>query len=124
MAIPDVALRKARLTEAYFGDILPEAYASPNGGYVFMNDIPDGTPCIAGRVFEISQMVRYNPKQLKRELKAHGILSAELYLHDFPASAQQICRELGIKEGSAAKLAFTTAGGILWMIEIKEIPLH
>ncbi len=123
MAIPDVALRKARLTDSYFGDELPGAYAVQGGGYAFVNDLPDTAVHILGRVFEISQMERYNPKQSKKEFKARGISSAELYLHDFPASARQICRELGIKEGGEVKLAFTTAGGSLWMIEINEISL-
>jgi hypothetical protein len=30
---------------------------------------------------------------------------------------------LGIKEGGGVKLALTTADGVLWMIEIKEISL-
>jgi hypothetical protein len=124
MAIPDVALRKARLTAARFGEIAPDAYASSNDGYIFMNNLPATLPAVSGRFFEIIGMEHYSPKQLRKQLKSRNISSAELHLHNFPASAAQICRETGIKEGNGTLLAFTAAAANLWMIEIKEVSLR
>lgn len=128
LIIPDVALRKARVTAAYFADMLPGAYVTPGDGYVFASreDISRPTDCgrkIYGRVFEAEWMLPYRPKELRRELAARGMKTADIYLHGFPRTAPQICSELGIREGGATKMAFASVEGALWSIGLKEVHL-
>lgn len=129
MIIPDVALRKARLTAKYFGEILPGAYAAPGDGYVFasgetLRDSPVRPEEIYGKVFEVVWMRPFHPKTLRAELAGQGVKGADIYLHDFPLTAGQICRELKIKEGGPARIAFTRMAGGLWSIGLKEVNLH
>ncbi len=138
MIIPDVAIRKSRLTEKYFSGLYPGAYITPSDGYVFLRGAPGepgefeecwkhaeteksvGTKSkkIPGKVFEISSMRPYRPRELREELAARGIKSANIYLHGFPLTTERICRDLRIKEGGKARLAFTVIGGALWSVEL------
>ena len=122
MLVPDVALRKARITADWAAANLPAAYATPGDGYVFFNDPPSGL--LLGKVFEIIHTWEYSPRSIKKQLKDRGIKSAEIMLHGFPRTAAQICRDLGIREGGDTKLAFTRIEGTLWTLELKELPLH
>lgn len=126
LIIPDVALRKARLTAAWFASAMPGAYVAPGDGYVFAKSgempasVIENPQEIYGKLFEVAWMRPYDPKGLKKELAAAGIASVDIYLHGFPSGAAQICRELGIREGGVEKIAFTRAGGRLWSIGLKE----
>lgn len=121
MIIPDVSLRKARLTERYAADALPGSYACARDGYIFTNDRPC-TPLL-GRVFEVLRMKRYKPVELKRELRTRGVSAAEIHTNGFPLSGPQTAARLGVREGGEIKLAFTKIEGELWVIELKEITL-
>lgn len=121
MIIPDVSLRKARLTEMYAADALPGSYACARDGYIFTNDRPCTAPL--GRVFEVLRMKRYKPVELKKDLRAKGVSEAEIYTNGFPLSGPQTAARLGIREGGGTKLAFTKIEGELWVIELKEITL-
>lgn len=123
MIIPDVALRKARIGSRYFSELFPSAYV-PADGYVFLNgaDLRNGETAavkIPGKVFEVVALYPYRPKELKADLAARDIKSADIYLHDFPLPVEKICRELKLKEGGTAKFAFTRIEGELWSIELK-----
>lgn len=121
MIVPDVALRKARLVADYFAATMPGAFVASPNGYVFADEAPpDG---MMGKVFAIAAMDVYSPGKLKTSLRARGIRSAGIYLHDFPRSAARICLEAGVREGNGIKLAFTTIVGKLWTIELKELTL-
>ncbi len=119
MIIPDVALRKARLTCAYASQYLPGSYPIPNGGYIFYDGekLPDK---IIGKVFEVLSMERYDPARLKKELKRRGIRSVRIYTNDFPASAAAIAAKLGVREGDDTCMAFTRINGTPWRVEIAE----
>lgn len=139
MIIPDVAIRKARLTAKYFSGLYPRAYITPSDGYVFLHVKPREqgefeehrkpaetvksaeieSKKIPGKVFEISSMRPYQPKELRKDLSTRGIKSADIYLHGFPFASEKICRDLKIKEGGNNKLAFTVIGGALWSVELK-----
>lgn len=121
LVIPDVALRKARLTALYAAEAMPQAFAVPGDGYLFADRLPEGT--IPGKVFEVAGMVRFDPARLKRELRREGIRSADLYTHGFPLSAPELARRLGIREGGRTRLAFTSVGQELWVIGLKEVIL-
>lgn len=122
--IPDVALRKARITSAYFAERLPEAYVTPGDGYVFADSLspsplPDTTDFILGRVFEVVYMEKYDPKKLKIRLKEKSIKGIEIYTHNFPHSAPELARRLNVREGGGIKVAFTSIGTELWVIGLK-----
>jgi hypothetical protein len=131
MIIPDVAFRKARLTARMAARTMPGAFVAAGDGYVFLKTAPRNSENISGdaenilgRVFEITAMVPYRPKALRRELSAREIVRAEIYLHNFPATVQTICRETGIREGGDDKIAFTTIEGNRWAVFIKDISLQ
>lgn len=121
LTIPDVSLRKARITWRYAGDAMPGSFAVPGGGYIFSQDRPKGK--ILGKVFEVVEMNKYKPAILKKELRRRGIYAAEIYTHGFPIPSPKIAKGLGIHEGGSTKLAFTGIGGEFWVIELKEITL-
>lgn len=122
LIVPDVALRKARLTGLYFGQKLPKSYLCGADGYVLANNLPD-TDNILGRVFEIECMEEYAPKKQSRRLAEQGVKRADLYLNAFPFPAAAAARALGVKEGGKRKIALTETAGKLWYIEFKEISL-
>ena len=121
LLMPDVALRVTRTTVRYAAACLPDAFAAPDGGYLFLNRLPDRPPL--GRLFAIVSCERFDPARLKRSLRERGIRSAEIYLHRFPQGSTALARRLGIREGGETRLAFTGIGESLWVIELKEITL-
>lgn len=122
IVIPDVALRKARITTEYAASHLPNSYATPGEGYIFTNELPlcDDQPII-GKVFEVVAIDRFDPSVLKKKLRSSGIKSVELHTHDFPLSAPELAKKLGIREGGGAKMAFSRIASTLWVIELKEV---
>lgn len=121
LLMPDVALRKTRTTARYAAEQLPDAFAAPDDGYLFLDRLPDREPL--GRLFEIVSCERYDPARLKRSLRERGIRSAEFYLHRFPTGVPALARKLGLHEGGETRLAFTEVEGSLWVIELKEVTL-
>lgn len=110
LVVPDVALQKARLARLHLrgkADIWSE------NGYGFAEDEPRE---VLGRHFAIHSITPYDPRRLKRELKG---LRVEVLKRDFPLSAEQIVRQLGLRTGSDQKLAFTKIGNGFWVIRME-----
>lgn len=110
LVVPDVALRKARLACHH---LRGKADIWSNDGYGFAAAPPEG---ILGKVFAIDRIEPYDPKRLRRAL---GGGKAEILKRDFPATAAEIAQQLGIREGGAQRLAFTTIRGRFWVIRLK-----
>lgn len=121
MVIPDVSLRKARLTGRYAADTLPGSFTVPGDGYIFTDTRPPAATL--GKVFEVADMKRYKPEALKKELRGRGIVEAEIHTHAFPHSPSQTAARIGIREGGRTQLAFMGTGGEFWVIELKRITL-
>lgn len=121
--VPDVSLRKSRLTGAYVSQVLPGAYICAPDGYALMDTLP-GDAGLMGRLFAIAFMEEYSPKRQRRRLAGAGIRRADIYVNNFPQTAPKISRALGIQEGGQQKIAFTETDGRLWYIELKDIYLQ
>ncbi|MDR2883192.1 MAG: class I SAM-dependent methyltransferase [Alistipes sp.] len=114
LAVPDVALQKARLARRYLTD--RGIRIDSDNGYGFATERPGN---IIGKVLEIESMEPFDPKELKRRLKARGIKSIDILKRDFPLSAADIARQSGVRQGGAMKIAFTKAAGHLWQITLR-----
>ena len=115
LVVPDVALQKARLARRCF----PErgVWIESDNGYGFAAEKPEG---IMGKVLEIETIEPFDPKELKRRLRARNIKSVDILKRDFPLSAADIARQLGVREGGATKIAFTRVVNKLWRITLKN----
>lgn len=110
LVVPDVVLQKARLARLHLAG---KADIWSDNGYGFAV----GEPCGAlGKVWRIASAEPFDPRGLKRELKGSGV---EILKRDFPLSAEQILRRLGVRPGSDARLAFTSIAGQLWTIRLQ-----
>lgn len=116
---PDVALRKARLTATYFAQVAPDARACTADGFYLAEQLPEGAQL--ARIYEISSVQPFAPKQLKRDLARRSIRRLTALKRDLDLSSTEICRRLGVSEGGEAQWAFTECGGTVWAIELKEI---
>ncbi len=114
LLLPDVALRKARMADAYM--CMNGAAWFENNGVGLSNISPSD---FMGRVYEICRMVEYKPKQLK----SLHLGSIELMRMNFPLSTAQICRSINVKEGGNDRWMFCKLHERLWAIEIKELSL-
>jgi SAM-dependent methyltransferase len=143
LVVPDVALQKGRLARRYFSE--RGIYIDSDNGYGFSGgnghgDI-SGTPPhpldgLLGRVYEIESIEPFDPKALKRRLKAQGVKGIDILRREFPLSAADIAHQLGIREGGKSivnapkaaknatgtprpKIAFTRAADRLLQITLK-----
>ncbi|MDR1671786.1 MAG: class I SAM-dependent methyltransferase [Alistipes sp.] len=116
LIIPDVALQKARLAVRYLRE--HGVWTDSDNGYGFAAEKP--APEIIGRVLEIESLEPFDPKALKRTLKAQGVKSIDILRRDFPHSTAEIARTLGVKEGGPRQIAFTRAADRLWQITLKS----
>ncbi len=122
-AVPDAALRGTRLTAAHLDNLglgPREAYLSAPSGYALLRRKPEG---FIGRVFEISLMRPYRPQQLKKELSARRVRSAEIFAAGLPGGASAAFRQLGLKDGGPCRLALVRIGGDVWVIELENLYL-
>jgi hypothetical protein len=88
-----------------------------------------------GKIYGIASIEPFDPKELKRRLKTGDIKNIEIMRRDFPLSAADIARQLGIKEGGKSianapkatknttgtprpKIAFTRTADRLWQIHL------
>lgn len=110
LIVPDVALRKARLSRRHLAG---RADAWSDNGFGFARERPSG---VLGRVLEIARIDPWRPKLLRRELRGRGV---ETLLRDFPFPAARILRELGAHEGGEVRLALTKIGNDCWAIRLK-----
>ncbi len=111
LIVPDVALQKARLARRYFSE--RGVYIASDNGYGFTAEKPENA---LGRVLEIEAIEPFDPKSLKRRLREQGVKNVEIMRRDFPLSAAEIARQLGVREGGTTQIAFTRAAGKLWQI--------
>ncbi len=114
LVIPDVALQKARLARRYFEE--RDIRIESDNGYGFATRRPEN---IIGKALEIETMEPFDPKELKRRLRAQGVKGIDILKRDFPLSAADIARQAGVREGGATRMAFTRAAGRLWQITLK-----
>jgi hypothetical protein len=110
---PDVALQKARLVRRYFSE--HDVWIESDNGYGFSAIRPGD---IMGRTFAIEAIEPFDPKALRRRLKAGNIKNIDIMKRDFPLPAADIARQLGVREGGSRRIAFTRAAGRLWQITI------
>ena len=110
LVIPDVALRKARLTRLHLAG---KADCWSDNGFGFAAAEPHG---VIGRVLPIESIEPYDPKRLKRTLKGRGI---EILKRDFPLPPDELMRRLGAHPGSDVRMAFTKIGNDFWAIRLK-----
>ena len=110
LVIPDVALRKARLTRLHLAG---KADCWSDNGFGFAAAEPHG---VIGRVSPIESIEPYDPKRLKRGLKGRGV---EILKRDFPLPPDELMRRLGAHPGSDVRMAFTKIGNDFWAIRLK-----
>ena len=110
LVIPDVALRKARLTRLHLAG---KADCWSDNGFGFAAAEPHG---VIGRVLPIESIEPYDPKRLKRTLKGRGI---EILKRDFPLPPDELMRRLGAHPGADLRMAFTKIGNDFWAIRLK-----
>ena len=110
LVIPDVALRKARLTRLHLAG---KADCWSDNGFGFAAAEPHG---VIGRVSPIESIEPYDPKRLKRALKGRGV---EILKRDFPLPPDELMRRLGAHPGADVRMAFTKIGNDFWAIRLK-----
>lgn len=110
LVIPDVALRKARLTRLHLAG---KADCWSDNGFGFAAAEPHG---VIGRVSPIESIEPYDPKRLKRGLKGRGV---EILKRDFPLPPDELMRRLGAHPGADLRMAFTKIGNDFWAIRLK-----
>lgn len=110
LVIPDVALRKARLTRLHLAG---KADCWSDNGFGFAAAEPHG---VIGRVLPIEAIESYDPKRLKRGLKGRGV---EILKRDFPLPPDELMRRLGAHPGADVRMAFTKIGNDFWAIRLK-----
>lgn len=115
LLIADAALYKCRCTERYFTDYMADMQIFVSS-YGYSVDRPTE---FCGRVFEIVEMIPYQPKIIRAKL---GKIKRVNILHrDFPHSTAEICKALGVAEGGDKYMAFTTVNGQRMAIFINAI---
>ena len=115
LAVPDVALDKARVARRCFTEL--GASIASDSSFAFFRREPDMS--LPGKVFEIVAVEPYAPKRMRKELRQHGIRRINLLRRDFPFSAAAIARDLGVAEGGGPFVAFTSRDGALWTLWLK-----
>jgi hypothetical protein len=115
LIIPDVALQKARLARRYFSE--RGVWIESDNGYGFSATEPAAG--VMGRAIRIESVEPFDPKELRRRLRARGVKSVDILKRDFPLSAAAIAQQLAIKEGGNLKIAFTRVAGRLWQIVLR-----
>ncbi len=108
LVVPDAALRKLRLAEAWCASKGVDCY----GEWGFCDNVPAG---LIGRAAAIDAVMPFKPKALKALMgKSIGIIR-----HGFPLSSAEICRALGVREGAGPTWAFAEIERKLWAIRLK-----
>lgn len=116
LAVPDVALAKAGVAQAYYsarGWVMP----SPDG-YAFGNSVPDG---FIGRVFRVIRVIPYTSRHLRATLREMGIKSLNIMLRGFPEDISAVRKQTGIREGGTRWGAFTVVGGSRFCILLEPL---
>lgn len=111
LIVPDVALQKARRAIAA---LKPYASIGSNNGYAFARELPREQ--LPARIFEIEEIMRYSPKELKRRWKGLGV---EFMKRDTQLSVESVRRATATRAGSDRLVAITTICGENYIIELK-----
>lgn len=111
LIVPDVALQKARRA---ITALKPYASIWSNNGYAFARELP--TEQLPARIFEIEEIMRYSPKELKRRWKGLGV---EFMKRDTQLSVESVRRATATRAGSDRLVAITTICGENYIIELK-----
>ena len=115
LLIPDVSLYKARMAVDHVTSVGGDIFSST--GYGFGCARPEN---FMGTVFEISETVPYQPRQLKKYLKERGIGKITVLKKDFPAKSDDIVKHLGMGYGEDAYIAFTAVNKKQYAIPLKK----
>lgn len=117
LIMPDVSLRKARISESYISERFPEAgYCSPEGFYLAAQLPPNSLSMC--RIYRIEAVIPFGGKELKRHLAARGIRRITILKRDFNVPTAEILRRAAVTEGDQAMFAFVECGGKSWALEI------
>lgn len=111
LIVPDVALQKARRA---ITALKPYASIWSNNGYAFARELPREQ--LPARIFEIEEIMRYSPKELKRRWKGLGV---EFMKRDTQLSVESVRRATATRAGSDRLVAITTICGENYIIELK-----
>lgn len=111
LIVPDVAMQKGRVAVAEFSTY---AQIWSNNGYAFAESLPEGK--VPAKIYEIERVERYNPKQLKRELKGVGV---EILKRDTQLSVDAVRKATSMRAGSERMMAITAIGSDNWVVHIK-----
>lgn len=111
LIVPDVALQKARRA---ITALKPYASIWSNNGYAFARELPREQ--LPARIFEIEEIMRYSPKELKRRWKGLGV---EFMKRDTQLSVESVRRATATRAGSDRLVAITTIYGENYIIELK-----
>jgi SAM-dependent methyltransferase len=113
LIIPDVALQKSRTAVDYFRPL--GAHIESDNGFAFACETL-GAPL--GRALAIASIAPFAPRQLARDLRRRGIRRLDLLVRDFPISAAETARRLGVAQGGPTAMAFTRIGGEAVAVEL------
>lgn len=104
---PDVAFYKSRTVEQYMTLHYPEIEWLCED-YIFTQVPLEG---FCGVSYTIEKKMAYQPKTIARELKALGIKRSDILLRNFPYSADNVARALGISQGGSQQMVCTMHNG-------------
>ncbi len=105
LIIPDVALQKSRLARRVLSEVCD---IWSDNGYGFAREAI--THPLA-RTERIEWIGDYSPREMRREVAVRGIRGAEILKKEFAQGVDRVTKQLKIREGGAARLAFTTVQG-------------
>ena len=110
----DVALRKTGLAADYMTDKVD--FVTTPTGYAFAAEKVDD-PLL--RCLEIEAIEPFDPKTLKRRLKAEKVRRVDILKRDFRMPSAELARSLGVSEGGSRRIAFTEIGGSRWQVLLR-----
>ncbi|MDE6865477.1 MAG: class I SAM-dependent methyltransferase [Alistipes sp.] len=110
LAVPDVALRKARLARLRLAG---KADIWSDNGFGFAAE-PFDDPLV--RLLPVEEFMPYEPRKLK---KRFGGTPTDLIKRDFPIAQEETMRRLGLRAGNDLRLACTKIGTEYWVVRLK-----
>lgn len=103
---PDISLYKAGLTGNWWTTAYPDLPGGVNHpeGYYFSSELVEDFP---GRVYEVQEVLRYQPQKIKQHLLAAGHKRVNLSRRYFDVPLKKVRKQGGINEGGEAYLLLT-----------------
>ncbi len=107
LLIPDVALQKGRIARRILSEVC-DIWSDNGYGFASAEGIAkmEKNRHIA-RVEPIAWIGDFERRVVKRELASRGVARAEILKREYPHSIDRVVKQLGIKEGGAARVAVT-----------------